>query len=293
MNLAQLIPILIQISIGLVVFSIGMRAERGDLTYLLRRPALLIRSVLSMNVVMPLLAVAAALVFDLRRGVEAALILLAISPVPPVLPGKQAKGGGNLSYGIGLLTVSAALAIVTVPASVTIIGRLIGRTLDVPTMLIAKTVLISVLGPLVLGVVAGRLAPRSRERIAPLLNKVAMVVLVLVFIPVLLSSWGAITAAVGDFTLVAIVLFTVAGIAIGHLLGGPVEDDRTVLGLSTACRHPGVAIATAAAVTVADHKAEVTGAVLLAFLVAAILTAPYVKWRKRAHAASTPGAEPA
>ena len=57
MSLAQLIVIVLQVSIGLVVFCLALRAERGDLTYLLRHPSLLVRSVLSMNVLMPLLAV--------------------------------------------------------------------------------------------------------------------------------------------------------------------------------------------------------------------------------------------
>src|SRR5262245_16078939 len=98
MTLAQLVPIVLQISVGLVVFSIGLQAQRGDLSYLLRNPAMLVRSLLAMNVIMPILAVATALAFHLRPEVEVALILLAVAPVPPILPGKQKKAGGNVSY---------------------------------------------------------------------------------------------------------------------------------------------------------------------------------------------------
>src|SRR5262252_7085921 len=116
MSLAQLIPLALEISIGLIVLAIGLRATPGDLTYVLRKPSLLLRSVLAMNVLMPLVAAGIAAAFHLRPAVEAALILLAVSPVPPILPGKEQKAGGNVSYAVGLLAVSAVLAIGSAPA---------------------------------------------------------------------------------------------------------------------------------------------------------------------------------
>src|SRR5262245_16160574 len=129
MSLAQLIPLVLQISIALIVFCVALQATQGDITYLLRRPSLLVRSLLAMNVVMPILAALIAGLFHLRPGLEVALILLAVSPVPPILPRKEAAAGGNVSYGIGLLAVSAVVAVVSVPLSVTVIGRLFGHDL--------------------------------------------------------------------------------------------------------------------------------------------------------------------
>jgi BASS family bile acid:Na+ symporter len=99
--------------------------------------------------------------------------------------------------------------------------------------------------------------------------------------------WPAIVGLIGDFTLVAIIIFTLVSLALGHLLGGPDPDDRTVLGLSTASRHPGVAIAIASAIA-PDKKAvaAVAAAVFLCVLVGVAVTVPYVRWRKRSHAAA-------
>ena len=44
MNLAQLVPIVLQVSVGLMVFCVALQASQGDLTYLLRRPSLMLRS---------------------------------------------------------------------------------------------------------------------------------------------------------------------------------------------------------------------------------------------------------
>lgn len=280
MTLVQLIPLALQVSLGLVVVSIALRASDDDWIYLVRRPGLLLRSILSMNVITPLVAVAIVVILELRHEVAVALILLAVAPVPPILPAKENKAGGNVSYGIGLLAISALLSIGVAPASVWLIGRLFGRVVEVPAGPIAATVAMSVLGPLIVGATMRRLAP-STVRMARAIANLSTVVLVLAFVVVLVASWRAIVATIGDFTVLAIVLFVVVSLAVGHLLGGPDHDTRTVLALSTASRHPGVAIAIAGA-TVQD-KAAVSAAVLLAFLVSAVATAPYAKWRARGH----------
>jgi BASS family bile acid:Na+ symporter len=289
MTPAQLVPIVLQISIALIVFSVAVQASPGDLTYLLRRPSLMIRSLLAMNVVMPIVAALIAGVFQLSPAVEVALILLAVSPVPPILPRKETKAGGNVSYAIGLLAMSAALAIVTVPASVTLIGQLFGHDLHVPMAAIAVVVAKSVLAPLAIGFIVGRLARSVAARIAKPLALLAMVVLLLGIVLILASTWRAIVAQIGGFTVLAIVLFTLVSLVVGHLLGGPDHDDRTVLALSTASRHPGVAMTIASAIA-PDRQAvgAVLGAVLLCVLVGAIVSGTYVKWRQRGQAKPAP-----
>ena len=68
-----------------------------------------------MNVVMPLVAVGLVVAFDLPLPVKIALVALAISPVPPLLPNKEATAGGRVSYAIGLLVALALFSIVIVP----------------------------------------------------------------------------------------------------------------------------------------------------------------------------------
>ena len=115
MTLAQLIPIVIQISMALILFCVGLHARFEDITFLWRKPGLLLRSLLAMNVVMPVFAVLVAVLFDLNVVVEAALIAMALSPIPPILPNKEIKAGGGPSYIIGVLVVTGVLSIVFVP----------------------------------------------------------------------------------------------------------------------------------------------------------------------------------
>ena len=93
MNLATLIPLALKASIILVIFILGLNVRPQDAAYLFRRPGKLMRSLLSMNVVMPLFAAGVVAAFELHPAVELALIALAVSPIPPLLPRKSLKAG--------------------------------------------------------------------------------------------------------------------------------------------------------------------------------------------------------
>ena len=95
MDLKHLVVLAFQISLLVIVFGYGLRAKFADLLYLYRRPALLLRSLIVVLVLMPDVAVALARWFDFTPTVEIALVALAISPLPPLLPTREAKAGGG------------------------------------------------------------------------------------------------------------------------------------------------------------------------------------------------------
>lgn len=94
-----------------MVFALGLRVSFQETRHLIRRPSLLVRSVVSMNVVMRLFAAALVALFDLNPAIKVALILLSISPVPPLLPKRELKAGGGSSFTFNLLVTEAVLAI--------------------------------------------------------------------------------------------------------------------------------------------------------------------------------------
>lgn len=83
----------------------------------------------------------------------------------------------------------------------------------------------------------------------------------------------------GNGTVLILAAVAAFGLAAGHLLGGPNPEDRTVLALSTASRHPAVALAIASAGG-AEKKAELA-AILLYVTVAAVVSALYTACRQR------------
>jgi BASS family bile acid:Na+ symporter len=61
-------------------------------------------------------------VFHLHPVVEITLIALAVSPIPPLLPKRALKAGGDASYTIGLLVAASLFAIFFVPFAVDLLG---------------------------------------------------------------------------------------------------------------------------------------------------------------------------
>lgn len=287
MTAATLVILALRTSIFLIVFSLGLRATRVDLLYVLSRPGRMSRSLLAMFVLMPLVAVGLSLGFDLHPAVKTALVALSLAPVPPILPRKEFKAGGHGSYVIGLLAAAALLAIVFIPVVEHFLRRLFGVGIDRPPTMVVGLVAVTVLVPLLAGTFVRHLAPLLAERLASPLNTFATILLVLTCLVLLLHSWKVGLPLIGNGHVLVIAVFVVIGLLVGHLLGGPEPENRIVLGLSTASRHPGVAMAIAST-TSPDDKLTI-GAILLYLLVNTIISIPYVRWARTREVASVPG----
>src|SRR5277367_1015649 len=109
MTAQELVGLALKISIFLTGFSFGLQATGDEVLYLWRRPGALVRSLIAMFVAMPLFAVFVTREFDYHRAVAIALVALAISAVPPLLPKKITKAGGFTPYGLGLMVTASVL----------------------------------------------------------------------------------------------------------------------------------------------------------------------------------------
>jgi BASS family bile acid:Na+ symporter len=143
---------------------------------------------------------------------------------------------------------------------------------------IARLAMISVLVPLATGMVVRARAAAIAERIGGVVRVGAKLLLYVAAIALLAGVWRSVWDATGEAGILAIVVFVAAGLAIGHLLGGPERDESVVLGLSTACRHPAIAFAIASA---NYPEQRFGGAIILYLLVSALVGIPYVKWNRR------------
>ena len=143
MTLQQSIVLALQASIFMTVFDFGLQATFDDVLYVVRRPSLLVRSLVAMFVIMPVVAVTLAETFTFLESIEAALLALSISPIPPLLPGKEQDAGGETSYGLGLMAIAAGLSIVILPLTLQLFGLYFGRSFAMSSGAIARVVLTS------------------------------------------------------------------------------------------------------------------------------------------------------
>lgn len=277
----------IKASIFLLVLALGLGANPEEQRwYLMRRPGLMARSLFSMNIAMPLLASALARGFDLGPPLSIALIALAVSPVPPFLPKKEIGAGGTVAYVFGLLVTASLFSIAFVPAAIWLLSTAFAIPVHIPAAAIAKVVLTTVLLPLAVGMVIRLLRPGFARRAEKPISTLATVLLVVSLLPVLVAVWPTLISFSHTWALVAIALYAVLGHALGHWLGGPEPGNRVVLAMSTASRHPAVAIAIAK-IGFPQQKTAVV-AVLLVVVVNSVVSALYLALlRRRAAPTST------
>lgn len=279
MTLAQVIVPALQVSVFFTVVGFGLASSLEDLLFLFRRPWLLARSLLAMFIIVPVFAVAVTELFNLHSAVEIAVVALALSPIPPLLPLRAFKAGGTASYTFGLLFTAALLSVVLIPIGVTLAAGILGFAAQSVAPAIVKIVLVTVILPFLLGVAVNSLAPGFAARIVKPIFFSALAVLVVCALVVLYALMPAIISLIGDGTILVFVIFVAVGLVAGHLLGGPEESDRRVLALASAVRHPGVAIVIATA-NFPDQKLVVP-AIFLYLLLNGVVSIPYLVWRRR------------
>lgn len=266
------------VSLAVLVFGSGLGARFSDVTALLRRRGLLARSLLAVLVIAPVLAVVLVRVLGIREEVAIVLVALSVSPLPPHLPGRSARAGGEPEFGLGLVLILAVLAVPVIVVAAEVLALVFGRDYQSKPWEIARLLTLSVLAPLGAGMILARLRPARAARLEAPLRRVQHWLLPAAMLALFVSSAPAIWALIGDRTLLAVGLFVVGAFAVGLVLGGPDRREATVLALATSCRHPATALALASA---NFPGINAHAAVALYGAVTVIVVGLYTLWSKR------------
>lgn len=282
MNGTEILKLLILLSIVLSVLALALRANAADTLYLFREWRLGLRAFLAMFVAVPAIAMLIAYAFDLKPAVKIALIALAFSPVPPILPKKQIKAGGSASYITGLLVGAALMSLIAAPLGFALAGHIFGVETHVVPASIARTLGIGIAAPLALGLLAQHLFGDRARAIAPGLAKFAMILLMLCVVVLLVVLAPALGAVIGNGTLVALVAMSVVGLAMGRCFAGDKPENQSALSLAAAARHPGVAIGIALGSFPGEKLA--IAAILLSTIINILVAIPYLRRLDRAEA---------
>jgi BASS family bile acid:Na+ symporter len=276
--LQHLIPLVFAASLFLLVLNVGLDSTLVDLMSVFRSPGRLLAAFVAVSVIVPVAGIALVHLIPISAAAAAGVLLMGISPAPPLVPGKMLKFGGDKAYAYGVYTALILLAVVSVPLWVMILDALFVRAVALPAPAVARNVAVSVLLPLLIGLALRRLAPSLAAKVTPFLPKVAMAALLIAFVPMVIAIWPAMVGLAGDGTGLVMALMAAVGLAAGHLLGGPTPADRASLAVTAATRHPGIALMIAAA-NAADNR--VKAAILGYLLVGMMVAIPYQLWIRR------------
>jgi BASS family bile acid:Na+ symporter len=279
MDPATIVKLILIAGIVLNVVAIGVRARPSDALALLRKPDQAVRAMAAMFLFVPAFVLLLTLFLDLPRPVAAVLLALSVAPMPPLISNKEVKAGGDADYAIGLQMLATVFSILAVPIMLMVVGAVFGQRYPFAPTALVMVLTVTVAAPMLIGMAIGHFLPSARDKIALWAGRIGLLALGSGAIALLAARGSDILDRLGDGTLLVTIVIAGFALAIGQLLGGPKEGNRTALAITCAARHPGVAI-TVVAPLMPDAAAAVLGMTGLYFLVSFVMTIPYLKWRK-------------
>jgi BASS family bile acid:Na+ symporter len=273
-----LLLILVKITIFSLMLAIGVNLSLEKLLSLWRKPDLLFRALLAVVVLVPLVVVLLLKLFNLPPEVMTGLALLAVSPGAPLTTKRSQMAGARFRYSASLQLTLALLAVFLTPLTLAIFTSQFELLADKVTLLdVAKQVMVVQFLPVSLGLLiqkfGGKLATIIGQPLITIANGLFLLLVILLCIfglPAIFKLWG--------LPIVAIALMVVASLGIGHWLGGPEDDKRSVLAISCIARNVGLALL----ITVLNGVEDRIFSTLIAYMIlGALIALPYSIWSKR------------
>jgi BASS family bile acid:Na+ symporter len=264
-------------TVFMVMFSIGIAMDARGLRWALTQPSLVARSLLSVLVIVPIVAVAIAQGMGLSRESQIGIALMAISPGAPVALRRSLDAGSRGSFAAVLQLLIALLAVVTVPLSVIGLNVIHQTHGEVSVLVVLKQVLIAQVIPLSLGLAIRAVWPAVATRVEPRARQLAAVMLGAFAVVVLASIWRLVFGA-GLLVFVSAIAITALALAIGHALGGPAKETRTAVAISSGLRNPGLALLIA---TSNRAPAEISATIFAYLIWAALAVTVYIAARRK------------
>jgi len=199
----------------------------------LRNARLVILALLANFILVPALAYLIQLVLPLDEGLSTGLILVGCAAGAPFLTKLVQVAKGDAAFSVGLMTL---LMVVTVFYLPTVLPVLLPGA-SVSPWDIARSLIMTMLVPLGIGLFFRARYASAAASLAPHLNQISSMALVLIVVAVLVLEFSAIIGIIGTGGILAALIFLVGALAIGLLLGGIDPSTRPVLGLGTAQRN--------------------------------------------------------
>ncbi len=216
----------------------GLSLTVAQIVQPLKNARLVILALLANFVLVPLLAFGITKVVPMDQALQVGLIVLATTAGAPFLVKEVQAAKGNLSLGVGLMFLLMVVTIFYVP----LVLPLLLSGVEVNAWDIAKSLIVTMLIPIVLGLMFRSHSPEDAQQWAPLMNQVSGIALLIMLVTGLGLNVANIIDLIGSRGFLALILFVVGSLLIGMVLGGRDPAVRSVLGLATAQRNVAAAI---------------------------------------------------
>jgi predicted Na+-dependent transporter len=209
-----------------------------QMTQPLKNARLVILALLANFVLVPLLAYVIIKIIPLEQSLQVGVILLGTAAGAPFIPKLVQGAKGNVAYAVGLMFLIMVVTIFYLP----FILPLLLPGVEVNPWDIAKSLIVTMLVPLVIGMLIKSHSPDVADNWAPVMQKISSLSILILLVVGLGLNISNILGFIGTRGIGAMVLLIVGALAIGLLFGGRDPGVRSAMGLSTANRNGAAAL---------------------------------------------------
>jgi BASS family bile acid:Na+ symporter len=234
-------------SLSVLVFVIGSMASLGlslklqQITSSLKNTRLVIMALVVNFILVPLVAYGITLLFPLDEPLRIGLILLSTAAGAPFLPKLAETAKGNTAFSVGLMVLLMVVTILYLP----VVLPLLLSGVAVNPWDIAQSLILLMLLPLTLGLLINARYEETAAKLQPVFSQASNTALMLLLVLGLVLNFRDMISLVGSFGILAAVLFLLASLALGYLLGGKDAETKSVMGLGSAQRNIAAALVVA------------------------------------------------
>jgi predicted Na+-dependent transporter len=209
-----------------------------QMTQPLKNTRLVILALLANFLLVPLLAYVITKVIPLDQSLQIGVILLGTAAGAPFIPKLVQGAKGNVAYAVGLMFLIMVVTIFYLP----FILPLLLPGVEVNPWNIAKSLIMTMLIPLLIGMLIKSHSPDVADHWAPVMQKVSSLSILILLVVGLGLNISNILSFIGTLGIGAMVLLIVGALLIGMLFGGSDPGVRSAMGLSTANRNGAAAL---------------------------------------------------
>ncbi|MEM0923952.1 MAG: bile acid:sodium symporter family protein, partial [Pseudomonadota bacterium] len=278
------IDVLLPLSLGLIMFSLGLGLTLADFRRVLEAPLAVLAGLTAQMLLLPIAAFGVAWAFALPPEMGFGLMILAACPGGVTSNILTKLAGGALALSITLTGLVSLLSVVSVPLLTAWMAEMFlaesSPEVEIGSLALAM-VLITAL-PVMVGIALRHFLPVLVARVEPWIARAANVLFVAIVLLAVASGWEDLTTS-GLALVPALVTLIVALLALGLLLAGLLSlkrEQRICIALETGVQNAtmGITIATlvaGGAFTAISLPSAVYGVVMY------LVVAPFILWCRR------------
>jgi len=243
MDTPTLISLLNVTALVAIMLSMGMEVRFEAVLASARRTRLLVLGLLANYVLVPAVTLGLLLVFRVNSLVSVGFLILAVCPGAPLGPPFTGVARGDVPWSIGMMVILAGLSAMLSPA---LLGVLLARVapdgdLHIDYLVIVRTLLMTQMLPLALGLGIHHGAPALTQWIARPVNRLANVLLLALVGLIVVTQYETL-GAIRFRGWTGMGMLFLASLGIGWLCGGRDFATRKAMAVTTATRNAAVGL---------------------------------------------------